>query len=260
MSLRKLTIALATFLTLFFLVLILTLILFSRFSGFWAVLTDKRFLFSLRLSLTTATLATFIALLLAIPVAYALARYQFWGKRFIDTFTEMPQILSPVALGALLLIFFSSQAGQTLQKLGVSFVYTVAGIILAQFISVVGVAVRLLKANFEQIPTRLENVARSLGATPRQVFFSITLPLAQRAILASALLCWAKAIGEFGATITIAGSMAFRTETLPIAIFNALSGSETNKAAVLILILAATGLLILYLVRLLIGDGKLDWR
>jgi len=260
MSLRKLSIALATLLTLFFLGLLLSLVFFSRLLTFWSVLTSKRLLFSLQLSLTTATLATFFALLLAIPVAYALSRYQFWGRRFIDTFTELPQILSPVALGALLLIFFSTRTGQAVQRLGVSFVYTVAGVILAQFISVVGVAIRLLKASFEQIPSRLENVARSLGATPHQVFFSITLPLAQRSILASALLCWAKAIGEFGATITLAGSMAFKTETLPIAIFNALSGSEINKAAVLILILAATGLFVLYLVRLLIGDEKLDWH
>lgn len=260
MRLKQTTIAFAVLLTTFLIGLVFTLIFFTDFSGFWSLISDKRLLFSLRLSFISATLATFFALVIAIPAAYALSRYNFFGKRFVDTFTELPQVLSPVALGALLLIFFSTQLGQFLQKMGLNFVYTVAGIILAQFISVVGVAIRLLKASFEQIPARFEDVARSLGATPRQAFFSVTLPLAQKSIFAAALLCWAKAIGEFGATITLAGSMPFRTETLPIAIFNALSGSEIDKAVTLILVLAVTGLLVLFLVRLLIGDEKLDWR
>jgi molybdate transport system permease protein len=216
-------------------------------------LTSSRTLFSIRLSLISATTAAFLAILLAIPAAYALSRYRFRFRELVDTILEFPIIVSPAALGAILLIFFNNPFGEWIQAQGMRFVFTFAGIVLAQFVTILGVAVRLLKTSFEEVPSELETVARSLGATPRHAFFTVTLPLARRGLLAAFILSWAKALGEFGATIMVAGTMAMRTETLPIAIYMRLANADIEGTVALILVLVATGLAALSLSRWLLG-------
>jgi len=203
--------------------------------------------------LYTATIATAISIAVAIPSAYALSRFQFKGKRTIDTILELPMIVSPAALGAMLLIFFNNPIGMWIQKTTVQFVFAVNGIILAQFVTTAGIATRLMKSVLDEIPTRYEEVARSLGATPAKAFITITLPLSRNGIIAAAILSWAKALGEFGASITIAGSMAMKTETIPIAIFMRLASADIEGTVALILILAVIGLGTLYVARLLKG-------
>lgn len=231
--------------------LVLSLFYFYKSSLFVETLLSERTLFSIRLSLFTGTVATLLSLLLAVPSAYALSRLEFYGKDIIDTILELPMIVSPAALGAMLLIFFSNPLGVWIQDHYAQFVFTSNGIILAQFISTLGIATRLIKAAMDEIPVRYEDVARSLGASPFRAFLTVTLPLCKRGVMAATVLTWAKAIGEFGATITIAGSMAMKTETLPIAIFMRLSTADIEGTVVLILILVFVGLTILYCVRLL---------
>jgi molybdate transport system permease protein len=190
-------------------------------------------------------------MLIALPAAFALSRYDFPGKRAVDTMLELPMIVSPAALGAMLLIFFNNPLGLWIQDHGAQFVFTFYGIVLAQFVTICGVSTRLVKAAMDEIPARYEAVARTLGASPGKAFLTITLPLSRRGIIAASILSWAKALGEFGATITIAGSMAMKTETLPIAIFMRLSSAEIEGTVILILILVSIGLGILYVVRLL---------
>jgi len=138
----------------------------------------------------------------------------------------------------------------------VQFVFTFYGIVLAQFITILGVSTRLIKAALDEIPGRYEDVARSLGASHFQAFFSITLPLCKRGIFAAAILTWAKALGEFGATLTIAGSMPMKTETLPIAIFMRLASAEIEESVVLIVMLISIGLVILYGLRVMSGWSR----
>ncbi len=233
--------------------LVLSLFHFYKGSLFLETLCSARTLFSLKLSLITATTATAVSVFFAIPSAYALSRYRFFGSQVIDTILELPMIVSPVALGALILIFFNTPAGTFVQEKGVQVVFTVYGILLAQFITTVGIATRLIKAAMDEIPARYEDVAKTLGASPAKAFFTVTLPLSRRSIIASAILTWAKALGEFGATITVAGSMAMKTETLPVAIFMRLASADIEGTAVLVLILLAIGLGLLYGVRLLAG-------
>lgn len=233
--------------------LVLSLFHFYKGSIFFETLTSARTLFSLKLSLITATTATAVSVFFAIPSAYALSRYRFFGSQVIDTILELPMIVSPVALGALILIFFNTPAGTFVQEKGVQVVFTVYGILLAQFITTVGIATRLIKAAMDEIPARYEDVAKTLGASPARAFFTVTLPLSKRSIIASAILTWAKALGEFGATITVAGSMAMKTETLPVAIFMRLASADIEGTAVLVFILLAIGLGLLYGVRLLAG-------
>jgi molybdate transport system permease protein len=136
------------------------------------------------------------------------------------------------------------------QEKGVQFVFTIYGIFLAQFITTVGIAIRLIKAAMDEIPPRYEEVARTLGASPARAFFTVTLPLSKKGIVAASILTWAKALGEFGATITIAGSMAMKTETIPIAIFMRLASADIEGTVVLVFILIGIGLSVLYGVRL----------
>ena len=235
----------------FYLGLILSLFYFVGGKGFWGALVNPYTLFSVRLSLVAATLATFFAVIIGLPSAYALSRFEFVGKRIVDTFLEIPMIVSPIALGACFLVFFNTPLGELIQTKGLFFVFEVPGVILAQFASVAGLATRLMKASLDEISPRYEAVARSLGSSPWQAFYRITLPLSFKGLLASVILSWAKAVGEFGATVTLAGAMPGKTETMPIAIFTALASANIDKAVALILILVAFGLLTLYSVRLI---------
>ncbi|MFN3505670.1 MAG: ABC transporter permease [Caldimicrobium sp.] len=188
---------------------------------------------------------------IALPSAYALSRFDFKGKYFIDTILELPMIVSPAALGAMILIFFNTPFGLWVQNNFVQFIFTPYGIILAQFITTAGIATRLIKAALDEIPQRYEEVACSLGTSPFIAFLTITLPLSRKGIIAASILTWAKAVGEFGATIMVAGTMAMKTETLPIAIFMKLSMADIEGTVVLIMILISLGITTLYSVRLL---------
>lgn len=163
-------------------------------------------------------------------------------------------VVSPAALGALLLIFFNTPMGTWIQNHTTTFIFTLYGIILAQFFTVLGIAIRLIKSAMDEIPTRYEDVARSLGVFPWKVFFTITLPLSKKGIIAGMILTWAKAMGEFGATITIGGTMAMKTETLPIAIFMRLATADIEGTVLLIFILILFGLGTLFLIRIFLYD------
>lgn len=250
MTFRYTMIGAALCIFIFYLGLLVSLLFSASLQGFWGSLAHPSTLFSIRLSLVAATLATFFAVLIGLPSAYALSRYQFRGKQIIDTFLEIPIIMSPIALGASLLVFFNTPFGEIVQKKGVFFVFEFPGIILAQFATIAGLATRLMKASLDEISPRFEAVARCLGSSPWQAFYRITLPLSFRGLLAAVILSWAKAAGEFGATVTLAGAMPGKTETMPIAIFTALASANIEKTIVLILILVLIGLIALYAVRL----------
>jgi molybdate transport system permease protein len=232
--------------------------LFYYFDGakVLAALSSNRVLFAIQLSLVTATLATAFALLIAVPAAYALSRYRFRGRETVDAILEFPLIVSPAALGAIILIFFSNPLGQWVQTHMIQFVFAFAGIVLVQFVTVLGVAVRFMKTAFDQVPRHYETVARTLGASPARAFFTVGLPLARRSLLASGALAWAKALGEFGATITVAGAMAMRTETLPVAIYMRLSTADIEGTVALILVLVTIGLTALLGAKLLFRERR----
>lgn len=255
MTLRRTTITAALAVLALYGGLILSLGWFFEGDALLGAISSKRVLFSVRMSLMAATLAACLALALAVPAAYALSRYRFRGRELVDTVLEFPIIVSPAALGAMLLIFFNNPLGEWIQAHARQFVFTFAGIVLAQFVTVLGVAVRLLKTSFDEVPVELETVARTLGASPRHAFVTVTVPLARRGLLAAFILAWAKALGEFGATIMVAGTMPMHTETLPVAIFLRLASADIEGTVSLILVLVAIGLAALFATRRLIGGG-----
>ncbi|MCX5907444.1 MAG: ABC transporter permease [Deltaproteobacteria bacterium] len=251
MNFLKTPVLAALILFLFYAVLIFSLLTFVESKGFWEVFLAADTLFAIRLSLLAATMATLLAVAIGLPAAYALSRKDFWGKKVIDTFLELPMIMSPIALGAALLIFFNTRMGEAIQAQGILFVFEFPGIVLAQFATIAGLATRLMKTALDEITPRYEAVARSLGSSAWQAFWRITFPLAFRGLVSTLILCWAKAVGEFGATVTLAGTMAFKTETMPIAIFMSLASADIRKTIILILILVGIGLSALYAVRFL---------
>jgi len=223
--------------------LIVSLFYFYNGGLFLEALLSKRTLFSLKLSLITATSVSVISVLFAIPSAYGISRYRFPGRQLIDTMLELPMIVSPMALGALVIIFFNTPIGNFIQQHGTQIIFTVYGILIAQFVTTLGMTTRLIKTVMDEIPEKYEEAAKTL-------FLTITLPLSKKGIIASGILTWAKALGEFGATITVAGSMSMKTETLPIAIFMRLANADIEGAAVHVLILISIGIGILYGIRL----------
>lgn len=222
---------------------------------FLSLLGSKEILFAVKLSVFTATLATLAAVLVALPAAYALSYHDFPGKSLVDTFLDLPIVLSPIALGAALLIFFGTRAGRFVENNSLAFVFEVPGLILAQFAVVVALATRLLKSTFDMIDPRYVSVGRVLGCTAFQAFRKVALPLARPGIVAAIILTWARAIGEFGASVTLAGATGMKTETLPIAIYLSFATADVEKAVAVIFVLIGIAGVALLALRWIGGRG-----
>jgi molybdate transport system permease protein len=177
---------------------------------------------AIRLSLKVATWATVCALPLGILVAWALARGRFYGKTLVDALVHLPLVMPPVVTGYLLLLAFGRRGpvGAWLQEtLGIVFAFNWTGAALACAVMGFPLMVRAIRLSIEAVDTGLERAAGTLGANRVRVFLTITLPLALPGIIAGAVLCFAKALGEFGATITFVSNIPGVTQTLPTAIF-----------------------------------------
>jgi molybdate transport system permease protein len=245
---RWATISALVLLTLFVVGIIVSMFTFTDWNTFIAALFSEEILFAIRLSLITATIATVIAILIAIPVAYAISYTRFPGKDLVDSLLDLPIVISPVALGAALLVFFNTPLGAGINDNVIKFVFAVPGIVLAQVVVISALAIRLLKSTFDSIDPRYEQVGRTLGLNKGKAFIKITLPLAKDGLIAAGILTWARAVGEFGATVTLAGATAMKTETLPTAIFLSLASADVEKAIAvifLLVIIAVSALLIM---------------
>ncbi|NIO04612.1 MAG: ABC transporter permease subunit, partial [Proteobacteria bacterium] len=207
------------------------------------------------LSLFTASVAAILGLILAIPSAYFLARYQTWAKNIIDGILDVPVILSPVALGTALLLFFRSQPGQWIETHMIQFVFEVPGIILAQFFLAFALSVRVLKASFESIDVRLEQVARFLGCSQWKAFSRVTLAMSRGGLIGAFILSWARAVGDFGASVTIAGAVKGKTETIPVSIYLNLASVRIEKAVALMIVIVALAAMVLISIRMFTRKG-----
>jgi len=194
---------------------------------------------ALTLSLLSSITASTLAMIAAVPAAYSLSRNRSRFTLILDTIVDIPLVLSPIALGALLLVFFSGTAGDILKSAGIPVVFTFTGIVVAQFSIVTALAIRLLKATFDSIDPRYEKIARIMGCSERMAFFKVALPMAGKGIAASMVLVWARSMGEFGATIMLAGAMPGVTETLPVSIYLSFASADVERA------LAVTALLLI---------------
>jgi len=196
-------------------------------------------------------------LLVFIPASSALSRYRFPLHSLIDTIIDLPIVLPPLVAGIALLVFFQTAVGQWIEAHVMRFVFTTQGIILAQFVPSASFAVRALKAAFDSVDPRMEQVARTLGCNERQAFWRVTFPLARNGLVAGTVMTWARAAGEFGPILMFCGATRFKTEVLPIAIFLNMSVGKIEMAlsVTLILVILATGALLAF--RKLGGRGYL---
>ncbi len=169
-----------------------------------------------------ALLATAIALPPGIALGWLLARRVFPGRTLVETLAALPLVMPPVATGLLLLWLFGrrSPIGRALDRAGIDIVFTWKAVAIAMAVMSLPIIVLTARAGFEQLNPRFEQMAATLGASPLRIFFTISLPLASRSILAAGLIGFARALGEFGATMVVAGGIPGQTETLAIAIFN----------------------------------------
>lgn len=176
---------------------------------------------ALRLSLLVATTGTLASLLPGLGIAYLLARGRFWGKTVLDMLVHLPLVLPPVVTGYLLLLAFGRRGpvGALLAEFGIVFAFRWTGAALACAVMGFPLLVRAMRLSIEAVDGRLEQAAATLGASRLQVFGLVTLPLILPGILAGTVLCFAKAMGEFGATITFVSNIPGETQTLPTAIY-----------------------------------------
>ena len=206
---------------------------------------------ALRLSLITSLAATAVAVCLGVPLAWVQARVDYPAKRVVRALTTLPMVLPPVVGGVALLLAFGRRGlvGSTLDDVGVQLPFTTAGAVVAETFVAMPFLVLTLEAAFRNTDRGLEEAARTLGATRWTVFRRVTLPLALPSLLAGMVLCWARALGEFGATITFAGNFEGTTQTLPLFVYLKLEGSNADSAYVLSLVLLVVSLGVLIALR-----------
>ncbi|MEW6021257.1 MAG: molybdate ABC transporter permease subunit [Pseudomonadota bacterium] len=217
---------------------------------------------ALALSLKVACWATVIALVLGVAVGFLLARRRFPGRELLDTILTLPMVMPPTVLGYYLLVLLGRKGwiGESLQDwFGINLIFTWQGAVIAAAIVAFPLVFKPARAAFETVDGRLEDAARVLGISEAALFLRVTLPLAWRGILAGALLAFARAMGEFGATLMVAGSIPGRTQTLSIAVYEAVQAGQDDIANTLVLITSAVCIAVLLTAGRL-APGRVGYR
>jgi len=222
----------------------------------WATLpqrlTSSEVLEALRLSVLTATLATLGCLVLGVPLAWMLARVTFPGRRFVRALITVPLVLPPVVGGIALLLALGRRGlvGQWLDtNFGFTLPFTTAGVVVAESFVALPFLVISVEGALRGADARYEEAAATLGASRWTTFTHVTLPLVGPGIAAGAVLCWARALGEFGATITFAGNFPGITQTMPLAVYQTMESGDLEGAVVLSLILLVVSVTVLAALR-----------
>jgi len=217
-------------------------------------ITSSLVLDSLRLSAITSTIALAVTIMVGTPLAYLLARRQFPGKMLVDLLIDLPIVLPPTVAGVALLVALGRRGivGEHLSASGIDIAFTTTAVVLAQLFVSAPFYIRTAKAGFESIQPQYEGVAWTLGASQLRTFWRVTLPLAWPSLVAGAILCWARALSELGATLIFAGNMRGETQTMPLAIISAFeSGESIDVPIALSVILVAAAAVLLLLLRVL---------
>lgn len=203
---------------------------------------------ALKLTLKVAFFATLFAFIFGVAFAWVFARKSFWGKNILDAMLTLPMVLPPTVLGYYLLVLFGRRGalGPWLENtFGLQLVFTWKGAVVAAAVVAFPLVFKSARAAFEDVEKNLEYAARTLGSIELTVFFRVTLPLAVRGITAGTLLAFARAMGEFGATLMIAGNLPGRTQTLSMAVYDAVQAGNSERANALIILISIVCVLIL---------------
>ena len=198
--------------------------------------------YSIVLSLLSCTLSTILSLWVAIPLGYLTSRFDFPGKRFLDTVLDIPIVLPPLVIGISLLALFNFAPFSWTSEW---VVFEIPAVILAQFMVACAFATRAMRISFDQIPERYEKVALTLGCNRAKAFWLVVMPQTRRGIVAAGTLAWARSLGEFGPILVFAGSTRMRTEVLPTSVYLEIQAGNLKGALAvsLIMIVAAAAVL-----------------
>ena len=198
------------------------------------------------LSLRVSLLATLLVAGAGIPLAWLLARRRFWGRELLNGLTSLPLVLPPTVLGYYLLVLLGQQSpiGQWLNRMGWPLVFTWRGAVIAAAVASFPLLVLTARAGFEGVDRRLEDMARTLGRSELAIFWRVTLPLAWPSLLAGAALTFARALGDFGATLMVAGNIPGRTQTASIYIYDLLQANRRAEAGGMALVVTGLALLL----------------
>lgn len=218
---------------------------------------------ALKLSLITTGITLTLAIVLGTPLAYLLARYRFPGYGLIDTFLDLPIVLPPAVAGIALLLTLGRRGwiGSWLdQQFGITIGFTTVAVVLAQLFVAAPFYIKAAKAGFESVDRNLETIASSLGSRSLRTFWKITVPLSLPALLGGVVMTWARALGEFGATIMFAGNFQGRTQTMPLAIYASFdSAGGLDEAVTLSVILVIVSFAVLLIFKGLSRVGSRAW-
>ena len=209
-------------------------------------------LFPLWLSLRVAVISTLLALAVGLWLAYQLANRSFRGKDLLDAMVTLPLVLPPTVLGYYLLILLSrnSDFGRVWEAVtGEPLVFSAKAAVIAAFLHSAPLLIKSARAAFESVDHSYERAARTLGASEWRLFWRVTMPLAQRQILAAAAIAFARSLGDFGVTIMIAGNIPGRTQTLSVAIYDAVESGDGELARILVLLVSALALAVVFAVN-----------
>ncbi len=251
--------ALALPLLLFLALPMLALLSYSSPAELIANLTLPEVRQAITLSLRTSTLATIAAVLLGTPAAYLLARRQFPGRLLFDNLIDLPIVLPPAVAGLSLLLVFGRRGwvGAPLDDLGLRITFTELAVVIAQTFIAVSLFIRAAALGFAAVEPELEDAAAIDGANQLQTFWRVTVPLSRRALLSGVALAWARALGEFGATIIFAGNFPGRTQTMPLAIYLGFE-LDLDVAVTLSVILVVLSFVALLVIKVAFGREQMD--
>ncbi|MBP2134152.1 molybdate transport system permease protein [Methanomicrobium sp. W14] len=239
--------ALLTLFLIFILLPVASLFLKITPEGFIEALQQPAVLDALSLSLTTAGISTVIVILLGTPLSYINARTNYRGKNIVDTLTDLPIVLPPAVAGLALLMAFGRKGvlGVYLDAFGIQIAFTTLAVIFAQVFVASPFYIRQARASFEAVDIIYENAAKTLGASKFEVLTKVTIPIAWAGLVSGSILSFARALGEFGATIMFAGNYQGRTQTMPLAIYTTMQSSMDEAISLSIILVAISFAVIL---------------
>jgi molybdate transport system permease protein len=221
---------------------------FTSPNAFLQALRNREIRYAIRLSLISCSLTTLLSLWVAVPIGYLMSRRQFHGKALLDALLDIPIVLPPLVIGLSLLILFQTAPGRALERV-LPVTYAIPSVILAQFTVACAFAVRTMRATFDQINPRAEQVALTLGCRRSQAFWLVVLPEARRGVLTAATLAWARALGEFGPILVFSGATRMRTEVMPTTVFLELSVGNIEAAVAVSMLMVVAAVMVLLIIR-----------
>jgi molybdate transport system permease protein len=216
---------------------------------FWHIaeaLAQPDIRYSAKLTMVSCTFTAILSLLVAVPIGYLLSRYRFPGRNLLDAVLDIPIVLPPLVVGVSLLILFQFWPFANSARY---IVFQIPAVIIAQFMVAAAFAIRIMRATFDQIDRRPEDVALTLGCTQAQAFGLVVLPQARHGMLTAGTLAWARALGEFGPLLIFAGTTSFKTEVFSVTVFLKFSAAEIPGAVTISLLMVVAAVIVLIIAR-----------